>query len=160
MKKICWIDPETGDLLITIPAYNDLARSKDLSDDEFCEWVQTLAVPEGVSSRIIDDSDPAISSFLSDRTFRDAWTDDGTSLQIDLPKAQVIHMGRIRDMRNKELTALDVPFMKALEDGDTDVQATIKAKKQALRDIPQTFDLTTDTPEQLKEKWPEGLPKE
>jgi len=29
-----------------------------------------------------------------------------------------------------------------------------------LRDIPQTFDLTTDTPEQLKELWPEGLPRE
>ena len=36
----------------------------------------------------------------------------------------------------------------------------IKAKKQELRDIPQTFDLTTDTSEELKEKWPEGLPKE
>jgi hypothetical protein len=30
------------------------------------------------------------------------------------------------------------------------------------KDIPQTFDLTTenDTAEELKNKWPEGLPKE
>ena len=66
------------------------------------------------------------------------------------------------EVRNDELTALDVPFMKALEDKNTKAQATIKAKKQELRDIPQTFDLTTDTPTpaELKQKWPEGLPKD
>ena len=79
---------------------------------------------------------------------------------VNMSKARGIHMDRIRQVRNKELANLDVPFMKALEDGDTDVQVTLKVKKQELRDIPQTFDLTTDTPEQLKELWPEGLPKE
>ena len=77
-----------------------------------------------------------------------------------MEKARGIQMDKIREMRNKELAALDITFMRAVEDGDTDAQATIKSKKQELRDIPQTFDLTTDTPEQLKEKWPEGLPKE
>ena len=79
---------------------------------------------------------------------------------VNMAKARGIHMDRIRQVRNKELANLDIPFMKALEDEDMDVQATIKAKKQELRNIPQTFDLTTDTPEQLKELWPEGLPKE
>jgi len=79
---------------------------------------------------------------------------------INMAKARGIQMDKIREVRNKELANLDIPFMKALEDEDTDVQATIKVKKQVLRDIPQTFDLTTDTPEQLKELWPEGLPKE
>jgi len=50
--------------------------------------------------------------------------------------------------------------MRAVEDEDTDAQATIKAKKQELRQIPQTFDLTTETAEELKAKGPEGLPKE
>ena len=51
--------------------------------------------------------------------------------------------------------------MKALE-ADDGSAAAIAAEKQKLRDIPQTFDLTTenDTVEELKEKWPEGLPKE
>ena len=49
--------------------------------------------------------------------------------------------------------------MKALE-ADDGSSTAIATEKQALRDIPQTFDLTTDTPEELKEKWPEGLPKE
>ena len=77
---------------------------------------------------------------------------------VNMAKARGIQMDKIREVRNKELAALDIPFMKALEDGDTDSQATIKTKKQILRDIPQTFDLTTDTPEELKNKWPDSLP--
>jgi len=81
---------------------------------------------------------------------------------VNMEKARGIQMDKIRAVRNKELVAKDIEFMRAIEDGDTDVQATIKATKQELRDIPQTFDLTTDndTSEELKQKWPEGLPKE
>ena len=86
---------------------------------------------------------------------------DGTP-KVNMDKARIVQMNRIRVMRNKELATKDITFMRAVEDGDTEAQATIKAEKQSLRDIPQTFDLTTenDTPEELKEKWPEGLPKE
>ena len=80
-------------------------------------------------------------------------------IKINLEKARGIQMDRIREMRDKELAKKDVEYMKALEADDGSAK-TIAAEKQALRDIPQTFDLTTDTPEQLKEKWPEGLPKE
>ena len=79
---------------------------------------------------------------------------------INMPKARGIQMDKIREVRSNELAKKDIEFMRAIEDGDVDTQATIKTKKQELRDIPQTFDLTTDTPEELKEKWPEGLPKE
>ena len=55
----------------------------------------------------------------------------------------------------------DIEYMKALEAED-DSHKAIAIEKQKLRDIPQTFDLTTenDTVEELKEKWPDGLPKE
>jgi len=78
---------------------------------------------------------------------------------VNMSKARGIQMDKIRQVRNKELAKKDVEFMKALEADDGSAK-TIADEKQALRDIPQTFDLTTDTPEQLKEKWPEGLPKE
>ncbi len=78
---------------------------------------------------------------------------------VNMSKARGIQMDRIREVRNKELAKKDVEYMKALEADDGSAK-TIAAEKQALRDIPQTFDLTTDTPEQLKEKWPEGLPRE
>ena len=69
-------------------------------------------------------------------------------------------MGEIRKVRNAELVKEDVTFMRAVEAEDTNAQATIKTKKQTLRDLPATFDITTDvdTPEKLKAKWPKELP--
>ncbi len=83
-------------------------------------------------------------------------------INVNMEKARVIQMNNIRAIRDRELAAKDIAFMRAVENGDTDAQATIKTEKQNLRDIPQTFDITTgvDTPEKLKDKWPDGLPKE
>jgi methyl coenzyme M reductase beta subunit len=81
-------------------------------------------------------------------------------VNVNMTKARAIHLEEIRKVRNAELVKEDVTFMRAVEDDDTDAQATIKAEKQTLRDIPATFDLTTDvdTPEKLKAKWPTELP--
>ena len=81
-------------------------------------------------------------------------------ISINMTKARAIHLAEIRRVRNEELAKEDIMFIRAVEDEDTDAQATIKAKKQTLRDIPATFDITTDvdTPEQLKGKWPAELP--
>ena len=78
---------------------------------------------------------------------------------INMPKARGIQMDKIRVVRDKELAKKDIEFMKALEADDGSHKA-IAAEKQVLRDIPQTFDLTTETPEQLKKLWPEGLSKD
>ena len=80
-------------------------------------------------------------------------------IKVNMAKARGIQMDKMREMRNKELAKKDIEYMKALEANDGSA-AAIATKKQELRDIPQTFDLTTDTPEQLKDKWPDGLPKE
>ena len=81
-------------------------------------------------------------------------------VNVDMTKARAIHLEEIRRVRNEELVKEDVTFMRAVEDADTDAQATIKTKKQTLRDLPATFDITTDvdTPEKLKAKWPTELP--
>jgi hypothetical protein len=76
-----------------------------------------------------------------------------------MSKARGIQMDKIRQVRNAELAKKDIEFMKALE-ADDGSSAAIAAEKQVLRNIPQTFDLTTDTPKELKEKWPDELPKE
>ena len=78
--------------------------------------------------------------------------------KVNMAKARGVHMDCIRVCRNAELVKLDVPALRAMETGDTSAQSTIATEKQVLRDIPQTFDLTTDTPEQLKGKWPSELP--
>jgi hypothetical protein len=97
------------------------------------------------------------------RYFRDAvvWDDaEPSKCRCDMPAARLLHMDKIRAVRNAELVKEDVTFMRAVEVEDTDAQATIKTKKQVLRDIPATFDITTDvdTPEKLKAKWPAELP--
>ena len=160
MKRIAWIDPDTGVLSICTPNYNGVTRPDGETDDELVARLATLRVPDGVSYTIFDDIDAGVTDFLADRTFRNGWTISSDAVVVDMSKARGIHMDKIRRMRNKELAALDITFMRAVEDDDTDAQATIKAKKQELRDIPQTFDLTTDTADELKQKWPEGLPKE
>jgi len=79
---------------------------------------------------------------------------------VNMSKARGIQMDKIREVRNNELTKKDIEFMKALEADDGSHKA-IATEKQVLRDIPQTFDLTTenDTPDELKQKWPDVLPR-
>ena len=80
--------------------------------------------------------------------------------KVNMAKARGVQMDKIRVVRNKELVTEDTNMLKALEAGDTSAQSAVNTKKQTLRDIPQTFDLTTDndTPAELKVKWPSELP--
>lgn len=87
----------------------------------------------------------------TDRTFRNAWTDenDTSTVDVNMDKAREIHMDNIRAVRDEKLKELDI---EALHGAD------VQEEKQALRDIPATLDLTTaETPEELKAIWPELL---
>jgi hypothetical protein len=101
-----------------------------------------------------------VSILAMDGTFRAAWVWQGSAVAVDMAKARIIHMDAIRVVRNAELVAKDVTFMRAVESGDAAAQSVIATEKQTLRDIPATFDITTgvDTPEKLKAKWPDELP--
>ena len=81
-------------------------------------------------------------------------------INVNMTKARAIHLTKIRRVRNEELVKEDITFMRAVEAGDTSAQSTVATKKQVLRDIPATFDITTGvtTPELLKAKWPSELP--
>ena len=147
-----------------MPAYESLTLGH-LSEDELVEFViarskATGSIAADASYWIVEHSDLPGGSLSEDNDdFFDAWEwNDG--VVINMTKARAIHLDAIRVVRNKELAAKDVTFMRAVEDADTDAQATIKAEKQTLRDIPATFDLTTDvdTPEKLKAQWPTELP--
>ena len=95
----------------------------------------------------------------SDKTFRNAWTDDNDTdaVEVDMVKARPIHMNVIRGLRDKKLEDLGIDYMRALEQNDTKTQESIATQKQALRDLPTTYDLSKyHTPEALKE----AIPKE
>lgn len=95
----------------------------------------------------------------ADRTFRDAWHWNDR-VDVNMPVARQIHMDRIRKVRNAELAKVDNE-VKVAEDANRQGDlATARAKRQALRDIPQTFDLSgATTPEELDALWPSILPR-
>lgn len=87
-----------------------------------------------------------------DRYFRDAWTDSGFGIKVDIAKAKEIHKDKLRAERSPLLAELDVAYMRADEAGDEKLKAEIISKKQALRDITKHSDFErAKTPEQIKE---------
>ena len=180
-KVITWVDLQ-GRYRITSPAYNDATRPAGETEAECLErvWARLVAVggygiPADHPHFYVEDGDLQTKiATLSGHDFRyagkpdadgrrggedGAWEmdTDGTP-KVNMPKARGVHMDCIRICRNEELVKKDITFMRAVEAGDTSAQAAIATEKQVLRDIPVTFDLTTDTPIQLKAKWPAELP--
>ena len=172
MKIITWVDND-GQYRVTSPAFKSVCVTQQLEDDDLITFVigqlkVTYSLADDHQFHIVDNDAQKTRLAECCETYfwhtvdgsPGAWEmdTDGTP-KVNMPKARGIHMDKIRRMRNKELVKKDIEFMKALE-ADDGSSTVITVEKQALRDIPQTFDLTTDTPEQLKAKWPEGLPKE
>ena len=182
-KVITWVDLQ-GRFRSTLPAYESLKNDKGLEDEqEALVFVWSSLVRKGREGITEDhpyfivDSD-ILAQRLEEICFNDfryvaipdsegrrsgvggSWEmgDDGLP-QINMAKARGIQMDNIRMVRNKELAKKDIEFMRALE-ADDGSSVAITVEKQTLRDIPQTFDLTTYTPEELKNKWPEGLSKD
>ena len=151
MHVIYWTDPVSGNLCVTSPVY--ASRPDGMTEEAFCDSERLRVVPAGVSYRVGDHTQcPA------DRTFRDAWTDEGTAIIVDMTRARAIHLAEIRKARNLELAKEDILMLRAIEAGDSSAQSEVAARKQLLRDIPATFDLATDVPDELKTKWPAELP--
>jgi hypothetical protein len=71
-------------------------------------------------------------------------------------KAKAIWKDKWREARKPLLATLDIEFMKAVETDDTEKQAEIALKKQALRDVTNT-EINGSTPEEIKSVWPDIL---
>lgn len=76
----------------------------------------------------------------------------------NIEKAKEIKKDMLRADRAPLLAQLDVEFIRAVEAGDTALQAEIAAKKQELRDITKAQEITQATTlEELKVFIPEVL---
>jgi hypothetical protein len=94
----------------------------------------------------------------TDRTFRAAWKASGGRVEVDMPLAREIHKARLRELRAPKIAALDVEYMRSLENGDAIMQGEIAAKKQALRDVTEDPGIAAaTTPEELKAVLPAAL---
>jgi len=79
-------------------------------------------------------------------------------INVNMTKAVEIKKDMIRAERAPKLESLDVAFMRAVEAGDTEAQATIAAQKQALRDATNDPAITAaTTPDELKAVVPTAL---
>lgn len=99
----------------------------------------------GKPYQIVDDSE------IPNREFRGAWRASltGVGITVAMGRARDIHMARIRVVRNDRLDALDKQQLQHID---------VEDEKQALRDIPDTFDLSgARTPEELSALWPVEL---
>ena len=96
-----------------------------------------------------DVRDAASLTVPTDRTFRGAWSFNGTAVDVDMAAARDIHKENLRAERKPRLDALDVDFMQALEAGTSTTQ--IATDKQTLRDITSDSRIAAaTTPDALK----------
>lgn len=132
MSKIIYTNSD-GTVSIIIPAGDVNDAIKD--------------VPSGLSYEIVEDS-----AIPTDRSFRNAWKQNGKTIETDMTKAKEIHKTNIRAARETKLAELDIEFQRALEtSADT---STIVAKKQTLRDAPSASGISTAASEtDLKAQW-------
>lgn len=158
-NEAVFVNPLSSEVWITGFAWDDPFRPSGMSDSDYIDFcMERLTVEQGFDSvpsyRLIPEGEAS----ELDPYFRDAWND--VYFNVDMIKARKIHLSNIRKVRDAELEKLDIPFMQAVEDKDPDEIERIRILKQALRDIPQTFDLDIYTDSQeLRTSWPLHLPK-
>jgi len=182
-KVITWVDRQ-GRYRVTSPAYEDPTRPPGETEAECIErvWTKIVAVKAyGIAADhphfIVEDTDQRLrvdaccgnyfryTGRADHAGLRDArggaWEMDTDGRpKVNMQKARVIQMDKIRLSRDPELVALDIPFMRAVEAADVAEQQRIAALKQVLRDIPQTFKLGSfKTPATLRAAWPAELPR-
>ena len=74
-------------------------------------------------------------------------------IKINLEKALEIHKSQIRKKREELFPVLDVQFMKALEQGNSELAASIGSKKQALRNATNIDSASLSTLDDVKSTW-------
>lgn len=118
-KRIIYINPDKS-INIIIPS----------KDSDINELVKTQ-VPEGLSYRIVNDSD-----IIPRDPYRASWkVDQDFKIIHDLDKAKEIHKDLIRQLRAPKLEALDIKYQRADEEGDLELKKAIVLKKKKLREL-------------------------
>ncbi len=138
MNKICYVNSE-GNLCIVHPVSKENIEQilGEMTEQEYRDHIYITSIPNDAQNvREIDDLE-----IPDGRYFRNAWIDDG-QIKVDIDKARVIHMDNLRIMRNDKLKNLDIEYMKASEQNNTNEMSIIASKKQDLRDMPQNTDLS------------------
>jgi len=150
MTKVFVFDnTKTGNLSVTKPVWRNQGPIE--TEDEFLARVKSRIPDYATNITMMEFEDVP-----TDRRFRNAWKQNGPIVDHDMVKARDIHMDKIRVARDIALNQLDININRAEDSGGGD--AGLRAKRQPLRDLPQTFDLSGATsPDELDALWPDIL---
>lgn len=139
MLRYAWTRPEdeSGTLSITVAAPK-ASIERDLGhpfadDAEYEAFVLSRSIPpEGTNvQKLPDDWSPPD----RDRTYRNAWRQNGPGVTVDMPRARNIHRDLLRAEREPLLKELDLAYLRADERGDTEAKTQIVAEKETLRNV-------------------------
>lgn len=140
MSFVCYQQP-SGKIAILTPV---------MTTGVTLEYVIEKSIPDGTPYKVVADD------FAIDGEYFDAYEfDEATGAAVNIDKAKTIHRKKFREARKPKLEALDIEFMRAVEQADAEAQAEIAAQKQALRDV--TLTPLPDTLPEIKQTWPEIL---
>ena len=149
-RRIIYTRPDGG-MDIVIPCR--CTEDGHLTDDQIFQRAIRALPDNAVNIRVI-----AVDDVPIDRTFRNAWGHSDGQILVNMVKARDLWMDKIRQVRNAKLVQMDIETIKAIGAKDDELLAAIEAKKQVLRDLPQTISLDkAETPEELKATWPAEL---
>ena len=109
------------------------------------ECLERIAGDSG--GEVFSGSDLTFNVIGANRTAMEYPTGPNNTIEVNFHAIHAVTEDRLKKTRNSRLKKLDVPFMRAVEIGDTAKQAAIGQKKQALRDLPPlvTANLTSNS---------------
>jgi hypothetical protein len=128
VKKIIYTRPDGG-VSVVSPAKN-IDDPEAFTEDERIKRALAVLPPEATNVLIVDDT-----SLPTDRTFRNGWKQNGSTVEHDIEKCRELHKEHLRRVRAPLLEDLDVKYIRALEAGDTATMSAVVSRKQELRDI-------------------------
>lgn len=132
-KCIIWRQAD-GSIAVSIPSENDRRKGETVQDqlDRFAARLVSDGVALGWTRLADADAD----SLPQSRRFRNAWRHDGEKPVVNLPLARAQVLSEIRAERNAKLDASDKELARLTDVGSAKELEDIKAKRQALRDLP------------------------
>lgn len=134
-KRIVYVRPDGG-VSVVCPAPNS-----QLPGESEAQWLDRIAlwdVPAGLASTIIEGAD------LPSRRFRNAWRKPGAAVAVDLPLARAQVMTETRRTRDALLLESDREKNRLDDVGDPAQRETLRAYRQALRDLPSAVQSQVD----------------
>ena len=151
MRRIIYTRPDGG-LCVVHPVRNTVGET--LRTDKEIEQRAFGKLPsDAINPQFVE-----LNALPLDRTFRNAWKQNGSLVGHDMGKARDIHRDALRFLRKPKLEVLDMAYLRADEQGDVAEKARIAAKKQVLRDVTDDPRIeAAQSPEQLKAVMPDIL---